>query len=265
MKIKNLIGAALLTLSGVGASFSAYAINIGYYLSSASGSPADAITASGNTATALAGLGAGNLAGIDVLWILNGNNGAPDAQVTGNTAAINAFVSAGGVLAFHDRSVTNANTYIPGAAGVNFVRDFANGSNIDVIANNTVTNGPAGIVNNATLDNGSYSNHGYAAAATLPSGAVAVLNNGVADQIVDFYFRLGAGDVYYSTIPLDYYLEGNSPFAFRDIYAKNVAGFLGQLRAGNGGREEAAVPLPATALLLMLGLGVMGFARRRVA
>src|SRR5262245_3007303 len=122
----------------------ASALVIGYYLSGTTGSPAAAITAAGHTAQALAGLGGANLSGIDVLWILNGINGSPDAQILGNTAAISTFVSGGGVLSFHDRNVTqgvDADTYLPGAGGVAFTTDF--GTDLNVLANNTVTNGPA--------------------------------------------------------------------------------------------------------------------------
>ena len=260
LKLEHLLASALLAVSAMGASFSANALLFGYYLSDASDNPAGAIAAAGHTSVQLSGLGAGDLAGIDVLWILNGNNGSPDAQVTGNTAAISAFVNAGGVLSFHDRNVNqglSASTYIPGAAGVGFVNTFSIA--IDVLVNNTVTNGPAGTIDNGTLDNGNFSNHGFADAATLPGGAVSVLSNENADQIVDFFYSLGSGDVYYSSIPLDFYLGGGSNFA--SIYAVNEAAFQAELRAANG----AQVPLPATGLLVALGLGMIGFVRRRAA
>ena len=251
--MKKLMTAAGALALGV-CSFSAHAALFGYYLSFTGGSPATAIAASGNTSVALTNLTAADLVGIDVLWILNGNNGAPDGNVTGNTAAISAFVNAGGVLSFHDRNVDqglSAATYVPGAGGVTFVSSFA--SDLDVQAVNTVTAG----INNTTLDGGNSSSHGYGVLSTLPAGAVEVLSEGAdTDRAVDFYYGFGAGDVYYSGIPLDFYLGGNgtNPPAddFRNIYAVNEARFQGQLFAGNHIPEPGSLLLVAVAGLMLL-------------
>jgi hypothetical protein len=237
----------------------------GYYTTyGALGNPSSAITASGNTAVALADLSAATLAGIDVLWILNAANGVPDAQVMNNVGAIANFVAAGGVLSFHDRNVnqgTSAGRYIPGASGVTFTANFFN--NLDVQAINTVTNGPAGTLTNTSLDGGNFSSHGYASVATLPGGAVVVLSEGAdATRAVDFYYEFGLGDVYYSSIPLDFYMTGggNNPpgDTVRTVYAVNEATFQAQLRIGN----EQRVPEPSTILLVALS-GLMLLQARR--
>jgi len=45
----------------------------------------------------------------------------------------------------------------------------------------------------------------------LPPGARAILNvQGNTSQVVAFSYPLGAGFVYYSAIPLDYYLDGGT-------------------------------------------------------
>jgi hypothetical protein len=248
--MKKLLSALVVTISIIVSPLAALALNFGYYLSFTNGSPATAITAAGHTATQLNNLTPADLAGIDVLWILNGNNGNPDANVLGNLASVANFVNAGGVLSFHDRNVAqglvDANMYLPGGLGIAFTTNFS--TNIDVLTPNTVTNGPAGVINNTTLDGGNFSNHGFASLASLPAGATAVFSNGNAAQIVDFYYSFGAGEVYYSSIPLDFYLLGFAPPAFRTIYAVNEAAFQGELGGAN------AVPEPASFLLFGLGM-----------
>ena len=230
----------------------AEAITVGYFLNSASTSPEVPINTIGATAVNITNLN--NLAGIDVLWILNGSNDNYGLIAFG-TASIAAFVQAGGVLTFNDRRVQEAASILPGASGTVFSHSF--GTNIDVVnAGTLVTSGPGGAIDNTTLDGGNFSNHGFATAASLPAGAQAILNNGTAGQIVDFFYPFGAGTVYYSTIPLDFYLGG--PSAFATVYAVNEAAFQASLAAA-----PEAVPEPGTLVLLGTALAGLGWKIRR--
>jgi PEP-CTERM motif len=243
------------------------ASTIGYYLSNTLNNDAQAqaaITAAGHTPVDLPGLSAANLVGIEVLWILNGSNGNPDAEVLGNQAAIGAFVSTGGLLSFHDRNVTqgsvDANEYLPGGSGISFTTLFSNNINIST-SGTLVTSGPGGTITNTTLDNGNASNDGFASLATLPAGAVPIFNNGVVTQIVDFYYPFGIGFVYYSSIPLDFHLAVLTPVSaqFRTIYAPNELAFQASLITSG----PQAVPEPATLMLLASGMLGLAVGRRR--
>lgn len=242
-----------------GSSAPTWASEFHYLTGAGSSDPTAPITAAGFTPVALSDLTAADLIGVSVLWITNGDNGAPPMAVTDNIVSLSDWVFGGGVLSYHDRYVAqgtpNMADILPGATGVSFVSAFS--SEIDILDGSTVVT--AGL-NNGSLDGGNFSNHGYADATTLPVGAVAILGNGVTDQIVDFYYAFGAGWVYYSTIPLDFYLAGggNNPPAddFRNIYAVNEARFQGSL-AG----LTRSVPAPAT--LGLLGAGLIGLAAVR--
>src|SRR5262249_14409757 len=72
-----------------------------------------------------------------------------------------------------------------------------------------------------------FSNHGWVLGATLPAGALPILSAGPNPaNVVAFSYSLGNGSVYYSTIPLDFYLDGNGPPALnmtmQQIYTPNM-------------------------------------------
>lgn len=218
------------------------------------------VVSQGYTASLLNNLGASSLAGIDVLWVLNGSNGGHSAQLSGNAAAVNAFVSSGGVFVYHDRTVTNAASVLPGGAGIGFVRSTSSEAN--TVAGSELLSGPGGVITNTTLDGGSSSSHGYALANTLKAGTHQHLTQANGSFVTDFDFQWGLGDVYYSSIPLDYYLGGSGLATFRTVYAPNMASYAAELSVEN--RLPKTVPEPASMALVSLGLAGVALARRRM-
>ncbi|QDU23495.1 Ig-like domain-containing protein [Urbifossiella limnaea] len=197
------------------------------------------ITAAGHTAVRLYDLTPADLAGLDVLVVQNLFTGAYGFEYLSRLDAVQAAVGAGLSLVIHDRYVDGAESILPGGSGFNVVRDFSDANNIQVLDDGTLlTHGPGGVVTDATLDNGSYSSHGYATAASLPADARKLLSTGDPSHVVTFSYRFGAGNVVYSSIPLDYYLgQPGSPFA--QVYAPNVVAYAADLL----NRPPAASPV----------------------
>jgi PEP-CTERM motif len=255
----KLVAFAATTVSAIALSASANAAVFGTFGSNAAAA-GNAAIAQGNTSSVLANLSAASLNGLDVLWVLNGNNGASPAQVLANATAISSFVNAGGVLLYHDRYVagngSTAAAALPGGSAINFVRATLSTINVQT-AVNPVISGPGGTITDTTLDGGNSSTHGFATLASLPTGATAILNNGTSGNVVDFFYKQGAGSVYYSSIPLDFYLSGggSNGASFRNIYTPNVIAQAATL--------AAPVPEPATWALMLGGFGIMGGALRR--
>ncbi len=242
----------------------ALAGTIGYVVlgSPGSTSPETAITAAGHTPLSLGTLAGANLANVDVLWILNPSNSGYAADLTSSQAAVNAFVANGGTLLFHDRRVTEASTVIPGASAITFVRDFTDDAEIQTTsAAPDLLDGPGGVITDDTLDGGNSSSHGYALVATLPDGTVVTLTRTDPNHAVDVHYAVDGGHVYYSTIPLDFYLGGASDFA--QIYAVNLAAYIFNLTGGAG-----AVPTPVQHVqqpVFWNAAGRMGDIRHRLA
>jgi hypothetical protein len=243
-------------VAALAAAAPAHAVVFGVFGDSALQANAAAV-AGGHTSSVLVNLSAGNLAGLNVLWVLNGDNGSHIAALVGN-AAVSSFVSGGGVLMYHDRFVTGANTVLPGGGSIAFTRSPNSSIDVQTVVNPLIT-GPGGTISNATLDGGSSSNHGSASLGSLPAGSVAYLNNGTPGQIVDFSYGFGNGSVYYSSIPLDFYLNGggSNGASFRNIYTPNV---IAQAASLGGG---AVVPEPASWAMLITGFGLVGATQRR--
>jgi hypothetical protein len=197
---------------------------VGYYsMSTGSGlaGQIDEITNNGDTAVNITVPNAAQLASLDSLYVVNPSNSGFGQEYMTNLPAIAAAVSGGMNLIIFDRAVTNAQTTLPGGSGITVVRDFADGANVDVAAGApaSFTNGPNGPITDTTFYGGNYSNHGYAELSSLPPGATPLLTTSDPTHIVAFTYPFGSGNVFYSTIPLDFYTStNNSAISPADIF-----------------------------------------------
>jgi hypothetical protein len=179
-----------------------------------------------------------DFSGLRLLLINEVENFTISSALSGRLLDIEAWVRAGGRLIVHDRSAGNipANPFLLGTPGTGMTRLLAN--NLDVVdpATTLVTAGPFGVLDNTLLDGGNSSAHGYLPTVALPPAARAILQTGP-NQVASFAYPLGAGFIYYSSIPLDYYLPGAGGVgnviapALTNIYTPNVISYVHELRA----------------------------------
>jgi hypothetical protein len=209
---------------------------IGYYdisLNSGNPSQVQAITTAGFQAIDVGDLNAADLSQFDVLFVQNPNNGGFFGAFPNNLARIHQWIADGGTLVLHDRNVSSAAAMLPGTPG-NFFRDFSDDRNIDIVDDTTlVTHGPGGTITNASLDNGNSSSHGWIDAATIPAGAHGILSQTNPNHLVTYSYAFGSGHVVYSTIPLDFYIQGFGAGTLNQnmqIYAANVVAYANDLR-----------------------------------
>lgn len=222
-------------------------LNVCYYdLGAGQGNPnqVNAITTAGHTPVDVVVPDAATLADCDVLFAQNPSNGGFGAEWMTGLGDIDAAVLAGMALVFHDRRVDGAPMNVPGLAA-NCVRETSGDTaNIDIVNAGTVTAG----LDDSSLDGGTLSSHGYCD--SLPAGALNILSRTVTSESVTFSYPYGDGRVVYSTIPLDFYLDGLGPNPPQDdmvsVYAPNVVAYAGEFC-------EAGVPtLPGGAKVLLL-------------
>jgi len=215
-------------------------VTVGWYpILYAPGNWGSAIAANGFTGVPIADFSSFDFSTVDIVTLNNPLNGGVDPAVRGRLADLTAFVSGGGILIIHDRWVEDT-SWIPGGAALTLVRQTD--LDLDVVTGGTkVTNGPFGTIDNSSLDAGTYSHHGWST--SVPAGTTVFLSAGSDPaRAAAFMYALGAGYVYYSSIPLDYYQEGNGPNPprenFVNIYAPNVLAYSADL-LGPGGRSHS--------------------------
>jgi subtilisin family serine protease len=211
---------------------------VGYFTDFSTGStaPEAAILAAGYLPVHITDISTFDFSTIDVLMFNESNNNGPSDEVIARLNDIQVAVEQDGlVFMVNDRFVSDdagdpqSNPFLLGAPGILVDRDFADGADIDVIppGDTLVINGPGGTIENETLDGGNYSNHGYVVGeslSTAPGITESILSAGQdVSHVVAFSYELGIGSVYYSTIPLDFYLYGDNNF--NTIYAPNMLAY----------------------------------------
>lgn len=189
----------------------------------------DEIEASGHTAIKMETLSAAELAGIDVLYVLNPSNGGWPAEFREAQSRLTTAVENGLHLFVGDRRVTEAAEILPGGADIVFVRiPGLRDVHLDPEVPQVFLDGVGGPITESTYDYGTSSGHGYATRASLPDGAVPILTHPDADQILNFAYPLGQGGVYYTAIPLDYYSvreeSGIKPFEVTLLLSTVISG-----------------------------------------
>jgi len=183
-----------------------------------------------------------DLSGLSILAINEADNSFLSSPMAGKLANIETWVRDGGRLIVHDRSAgnLNPNPFLLGLQGSNAVRLTT--SDVDVIppSDTLVTTGPFGLINNTTLDGGGSSAHGYVPTAVPLAGMRPILSiGGNSNQVVAFSYPLGAGHVYYASIPLDCYLAGAGctgnviAVALQTIYVPNLLKYVESLAMGS--------------------------------
>lgn len=242
---RHAIGAAFVVAALLAWTPPAFALRVGYYdtaVSSGVNSQQAAIITASQTPVQLNDLSAAELDTVDIILVQNPDNGVFGNEYLQRLPEITAAVAAGKVLVMHDRWVAGSAADVPGMAGVALTRDL--GTNIDLVSQAAgVVQGPGGTLSGTTLDGGNYSYHGWATIASLPPGAVPQLQTAVPSQIVAFSYRYGQGAVYYSSIPLDYYLSGGTGFA--TVYAPNVIAYAAALSCTGLDCDADGVDIPA--------------------
>jgi hypothetical protein len=232
-------------LGDIRAGASLSTLKVGYYTDFSPGNtgPVAPITQDGLIPVAISQLTGFDLSQIQILMVDESNNGGLSSDVLNALPAIQTWVENGGVFVVHDRFVSSNvgsaehNPFVIGEPNTLTERNFTYGPDIDVITTGTlVTNGPNGTIDNNTLDGGTYSDHGWTHGDTLPAGAVPILSSGPVSspaRVASFSYQLGAGFVYYGSIPLDYYLDnpngGGVVANFDKIYAPNVLDYADSL------------------------------------
>jgi hypothetical protein len=198
------------------------------------------IVENGIDAVSLETLEAEEIAGLKAIFLLNESNDGYGAEFLSALGTLDDFVFEGGTLVLHDRYVEGAESILPGWNGADIMRNFEDDATIEFVdETGVIANGVGGILDDSSLDNGTSSSHGFVIDGDLEPTTIRVHTTGNAENIVSFAYEYGEGIVYYSAIPLDYYLtsygiQQNADYGVDYInqtmyaYATNVIDWVAQ-------------------------------------
>ena len=177
---------------------------------------------------------ASNFNSYDVIWYLNQSNSSFTNSPFYNDTRFTDWLNNGGVFIMHDRYVNDSqlDNNLPGHNG-NVTTTRSYGSNdssayqiVDESTSNLLKYGPGGIMVDDTssfgsdtagdhsgntwqgtfnIGGGNATNHGYMT--NLDSDVLGLATNNTTTQFVDAVWEYGSGAVYYSTSPLDHYIQ----------------------------------------------------------
>jgi hypothetical protein len=171
------------------------------------------------------------------------------------------WVAAGGALIVSDwntEAFVTSSTLLFGQPGAQ--KGACCSENLGVFANTPISQGPAGTLDNLSLDNLAVSSHGGILASSLTGTIEAFLyEEPDPNMLVAFAYAYGDGHIFFSTSPwfdrfrTTPHLE--SHLTYRDVYAPNVLAYMAdQLDDG----DVVAVAEPASLALLGSGLAAIG-------
>jgi hypothetical protein len=237
----------------------AQAVDVGYFTDQGvPGNQALAIVASGHTPVEIVDITTFDFTTVQVVMLNEASNEGFSNALINRLGDLDAYVGNGGVLVMHDRfvafpdGVPGMHPFLLGQPSIQVQRDFNNDADIDLL--------PAGEaafpgLTNTSLDGGNSSSHGFGFATSLPLGATAYMTRGGApEHIVSFSYGYGLGSVYYSTIPLDFYLNGGGDEALDEVFT-----YVGVQSINAGLGQGPAIPEPGEYAALA-GAGLLGFA-----
>ena len=205
-----------------------WACTVGYFTDGRTydTTPATVITQTGYTPVHISDISTFDLNTVDVLMINVFSTNTPSQALLDRQAVIEIWVRAGGKMIIHDRSAGNAGGLLLIGSQESTINRNSN-TFVELApfgtGNNKLINGSYGTITTGMLKN----SNGFVLSSTLPPQAVSYLvSNENTNNIASFMYPIGLGYIYYSGIPLDYYLlltDNTQPgLNYRTLYLPNL-------------------------------------------